>query len=129
MIASPMPSCSISPDAMNLWLPLAVIVFIEGLALHTWQYRREAGALWQSWLQASKGLWLLALLINSRSTALKQGTRSHEAGTALSLMACYFWFRFVAQLSGDDRRMPRNVLRALDGVLCVGCVLSLTNNW
>jgi signal transduction histidine kinase len=124
-----MPSYLLTPDVMNLWLPLAVIVFIEGLAIHTWQYRREAGALWQCWLQASKGFWLLALLIGNRSMSLQQATISHEAGTALSLMACFLWFRFVVQLSGDERRMPRSVLPALDGVLALGCVLSLTNTW
>jgi signal transduction histidine kinase len=124
-----MPPYSISPDAISLWLPLAVIVFIEGLAIHTWQYRREAGALWQCGLQASKGLWLLALLINNRSMSIDLKIASQQAGTAFSLAACYLWFCFVASLSGYDRRMPRGVLRALDGILGICCILSLTNNW
>jgi signal transduction histidine kinase len=123
-----MPSYLLTPDVMNLWLPLVVIFFIEGLAIQTWQYRREAGALWQCWLQADKGIWLLALLINNRSTNFHLVTMSQEAGTALSLMSCYLWFRFVTRLSGDDRRMPRIVLRMLDGALGIGCILSLTNN-
>jgi signal transduction histidine kinase len=120
---------SISPDAMSLWFPLAVIVFIEGLAIHTWQYRRESGALWQCGLQASKGLWLLALLINNRCTSIEQTIISQQAATALSLLAAYLWFRFVTRISGSDRSMPRNALRAFDGGLSIGCILSLTNNW
>lgn len=91
-----MPSYPISSDEISLWLSLAVIVFIEGLAIHTWQFRKEPGALWQVGLQADKGIGLLVLLLTNRSATIPQKEIFLQIGTVLSLLACYRWFRLAA---------------------------------
>jgi signal transduction histidine kinase len=100
-----MPSYPISPEAISLWLSLTVVAILEGLSIHTWQYRKEPGALWQVWLQASKGLWLLVLLVGSRSVLIREKILYLQIGTVLSFFVCYLWFRFIANLSSYDRRI------------------------
>jgi signal transduction histidine kinase len=127
-----MPSYPISPEAISLWLSLAVVVILEGLSIHTWQYRKEPGALWQVWLQASKGLWLLVLLVGSRSVLSQEKILCLQIGTVLSFLVCYLWFRFIANLSGYDRKIPAPTWRAIQygsGILFLLILVCACRGW
>jgi len=124
-----MPSYPISPEAISLWLSLAVVAILEGLSIHTWQYRKEPGALWQVWLQASKGLWLLVLLVGSRSVLIQEKILCLQIGTVLSFLVCYLWFRFIANLSDYDRRISTPRWRAIQCGAGILFLLILVCTW
>ncbi|WP_420236361.1 ATP-binding protein [Telmatobacter bradus] len=127
-----MPSYPISPSAISLWLSLGVVAILEGLSIHTWQYRKEQGALWQVWLQASKGLWLLVLVLGSRSALIEEKILCLQIGTALSFSVCYLWFRFIANLSGYDRRISALRWRTIQcgaGILFLLIVVCAWRGW
>lgn len=111
-------SGQISADVLSLWLSLAVIVFLESVALYSWQFRREPGAGWYSLQVASSGAWLLALVFTAHSPELEQAVFWNKLCGMLGLLATYLWFRFISELSGFEREAPRRLFRIVLGFAC-----------
>jgi len=122
-----MPSDSISVAAISICLSLAVILFLEEVALYTWQFRKEAGAKWFSSLMACEGAWLLALVFTSYSPTLSQCIFWNTLCAILGLLATFLWFWFIAELSGFQRKAPRWLFKAMLGHLSVFSLLMLTD--
>lgn len=119
----------ILPYITHLWFALLVIAVLVGIAVHTWQYRQEPGARWQSYLQACKGVWLLTLVLSSQPAVLERRILWGEFGSLLSIMSSYLWFQFIAQLSGSDRRVYRWLSRAMVATVATFALIILTNPW
>jgi signal transduction histidine kinase len=124
-----MPPFHAVPGTSSEYFSFLAIAILEGLAIHTWQYRKEPGALWQVWLQASKGLWLFVLVVAIRSTTIQQEIIFLQIETVLSVVVCYQWFRFTAEISGFERWMSMGLIRAIGGTMGFISVVILTNKW
>jgi signal transduction histidine kinase len=113
----------------QLWFPLFVIGCLEALAIYTWQFRKELGARWQSYGIVCKGGWLLALVCAQISTGIAQRMFWISVYQMLALLLSFIWFRFIAQISGFERRMPRWVIYILGGFVALAWLIILTNGW
>jgi len=111
------------------WLSLATIVILQGIALYTWQFRKEPGAKWQAYVQVSKGIWLFSILMINQSA--KAGTRNlwHGLYTLLALSVCYFWLRCIAEISGAVDEFAGWFLPLVRGTLLVLFAFVLSNGW
>lgn len=106
-----------------------VIAVLEGIAVYTWQFRAERGARWHVAVQATKCLWLGAILVGTLGTGHWWGNAGERATWFLSIVSAYIWYRFFAEISGFDRSAPR----WLEPVIRTGTLfcwlLYLSNPW
>jgi hypothetical protein len=113
----------------QLWFSLFVITFLYAIAIYTWRFRKERGALPHVYVQACRGGWVLALVLASVNTGF--GARLFWINTyqILAILLSFLWFRFITQLSGLDRRLPAWLNRAM--LVWVGLLwlAILTNAW
>jgi signal transduction histidine kinase len=108
---------------------LAAIVVLMGLALYLWQFRREPGARWQSYVQVCKGVWLLAVLMYFQSALPAQRNFLVLLYCNVAMLVCYFWLRCIAEISGAERRFAAWFLPTVRGGLFLFFLFTLTNNW
>jgi len=120
---------SFLPSLAELWLSLTTIVILQGIALYTWQFRKEPGARWQSYVQVCKGLWLFSILMIVQSSSQVQRDAWHSFYTLLALSVCYFWLRCIAEISGADRRFASWFLPAVRFCMGVFLLFVATNSW
>jgi signal transduction histidine kinase len=123
------PDFLLSPAGLNFWLPLLVAAVLEGIAIYTWHFRQEPGACSLVWGQLCKMVWVLALLPVDRSSGVASTVWNLDVRGTASLMLLFFWFRFVAEMSGYDRELPSWVTHLLGGVTFTLWLAIVTNPW
>lgn len=113
----------------QLWFSISVIALLSGIAIYTWQFRKERGALPHVYVQACRGGWVLALVLASVSTGFVARLFWINTYQILAILLSFLWFRFISQLSGLDRRLPAWLNRAM--LVWVGLLwlAILTNAW
>ena len=124
-----MPSTHVFPLIEHLWFAVPVFVFLEGIAIYTWQFRREPGAIWQCLLQACKGIWLFAMIMISQPIPASLRAQWICVAVAAVLVSTLLALRFLLDLSGYIKRLPRWFDRAW--ILLAGLVIAIvaTNPW
>lgn len=115
----------ISVETISICLSLAVILFLEEVALYTWQFRKEPGAKWFSALMACEGAWLLALVFTSHSPTVTQCIFWNTLCAILGLLATFLAFWFIADLSGFARKSPKWLFIAMLGHVSLFSLLML----
>lgn len=118
-----------NPELTHIWLSAVTILILQGIALYTWQFRREPGARWQSYLQVCKGFWLLTVLMIPRVQSTVLRDLWHGFYTVLALMVCYIWIRGIGELSGFERRFAPWFLPLARALLLFFILADLTNPW
>jgi signal transduction histidine kinase len=113
----------------NLWLPLFAVAVMEGIAVYTWQFRREPGARSLAYIQVCKAVWILALILASRSADTASLLFWMSLCQMAGMLLCLVWCRFIAQLSEVDRTAPGWIGRTLAGIVAIGWLVILTNRW
>lgn len=113
------------PDWVGVWISLAAVFILEGLALYIWQYRDEPGARWQSWLQGFKGFWLFVIVLlpyQSGSAAIELCLVLY---TLAALASDYSWYHSLLEMS----RYPisTGMRRGVQALLLLFCLLTATN--
>lgn len=124
-----MPTTVFMPAAAQLWFPLAVVVFLESLAVHTWKYREEPGGRWLSYLIGIKGLWLFSVMLALRNQDPSSSILWQQIGAAVSLLAAYSWYRFIAEISRFERRAPSWLHRAMLVSILLCWLMIGSNGW
>jgi signal transduction histidine kinase len=102
---------------------------MEGVAVYTWPYRKEAGARPLIYMQMYKGAWLLSMVFASQATQMQPLMFWMVGYQVASLLLLFVWFQFVAQLSGFDHEGPAWVSYLMGGTVGILCLLSVTNVW
>jgi signal transduction histidine kinase len=124
-----MPVHFTSPIGTHLWFSFFVIACLEGLAIHTWQFRKEPGARWQTYSIVCKGGWLLALVLAQISTGTAQHLFWISLYQMLAFLLSFIWFRFIAQISGFERGTPKWITNIPGGFVAFIWLVILTNGW
>ncbi|MGC9293301.1 MAG: histidine kinase N-terminal 7TM domain-containing protein [Acidobacteriaceae bacterium] len=113
----------------HLWFPLFVAACMEGVAVYAWPYRKEVGARPLIYMQLYKGTWLLSMVLASQSTQMQPFIFWMVGYQVASLLLLFFWFQFVAQLSGFAQEGPAWVSYLMGGTVGILCLLSVTSDW
>lgn len=128
-LGTDMPTIQILPAVAHLWFLLLVLAVLEGVAVYTWHYRREPGALSVVQIEICKGTWLLALCLAGLSAESSLALFWVNIARIAAMLTTLVWLRWVAQLSEADCRLPAWFWKTTKGVVGVFCALVLTNNW
>lgn len=113
----------------HVWLTMAAIVLLQGIALYTWQFREEPGARWQAYLQLCKGCWLLSVLLILAAPSAAARDFWQTIYSILAFWACFCWLRYIGQLSGAEREFAPWVLPIARGVVGLFWIMIVTNSW
>jgi signal transduction histidine kinase len=113
----------------HLWITFVAVAVMEGIAVYSWQFRKEPGARSLMCIQVCKATWLLSLLFASQSSEPDSYIFWMNLLMISSQLVIFFWFRFISQVSGFEREGPRWITAVLGGVVGVSCLIILTNHW
>lgn len=113
----------------QIWSSMFVIALLEGIAIHTWQFRKERGALPHVYVQACRGGWVLALVLAGLSASFSARLFWIDIYQIFAILLSFLWFRFIAQLSGLDRKLPAWLNHAAAVWIGILWLLILTNAW
>lgn len=75
-----------------MWISLAAVFILKGLALYLWTYRAEPGARWQSLLQCIKGFWLFLIVLLPHQTSSAAVEACLVLYVLAALTANYSWY-------------------------------------
>lgn len=112
-----------------MWLSAVTILILQGIALYTWQFRREPGARWQCYVQICKGILLFSVLMIPQASSGGMSALWREAYAVLGLLTCYFWFRCIGEISTWESRFPAWLIPALRAGSAFFCLIALTDFW
>jgi len=124
-----MPLTHTFPLLTHLWFSMLTCVLLEGVAVYCWQFRKEAGGLPQTLLQATKGLWIFGLIMINQPMAFGQRILWAHFTALCSLLAAVCWYLFIVEVSGYDHRQPRWFQMLVYGFALFSSVVVFTNPW
>ena len=113
----------------SIWSSLIVIAVLEALAVYLWQFRKSPGALPQIYGLACKAAWLLFQVLAIMSTGLPSKLFWVSLQRMLTYFLPYFWFVFIVQISGQEKKVPRLVNYCLRGMIVFLGIVILSNSW
>jgi len=113
----------------HLWITLVAVAVMEGIAVYSWQFRKELGARSLIYLQICKATWLLSLLLASQSREPGSFMFWMDLLLIASLLTIFFWFRFISQVSRFEQEGPAWLTAVMAGAVGVSCLIALTNSW
>lgn len=122
-----MNSTHVLPIIVHLWFPLFVIAVLEGIAIHTWQFRSEPGARYQSYAMTTKAAWMLSLVLAGQLTDTSARMWSSEFYNVLSLLLAVLWVHYMAALSRMQTRWHRRLGWGM-WIWLLGCWTALASN-
>lgn len=109
-----------------------VIALLGGIAIYTWQFRKERGALPHVYVQACRGGWVLALVLAGLSTSFDARLFWFNIYQIFAILLSFLWFLFISQLSGLDRKLPawlNPALAAWIGILWLAILTNSGHGW
>jgi signal transduction histidine kinase len=117
------------PFAAHLWGPILILIFVQSLAVYTWQFRKEPGARWMSLSMMCGTGWMMSLILARTSPGTDAKVAWITIFAFLTYLPGFFWYQAIAQLSGFDRKAPRWTPYLFAGIAGACSLVILSNCW